>query len=66
DLYTDIVLYAMTHFNHDLKKAIQHITKHNLNMSGSILSNKVWSTKQKKILKISAKNIKAIQKSLLS
>ncbi|EEC8083551.1 TPA: DNA sulfur modification protein DndB [Escherichia coli] len=66
DLYTDIVLYAMTHFNHDLKKVIQHITKHNLNMSGSILSNKVWSTKQKKILKISAKNIKAIQKSLLS
>ncbi|MGP1011722.1 DNA sulfur modification protein DndB [Serratia ureilytica] len=66
DIYTDVVLYAMVNLNFDLKSAIKKITDHNLNMSGPILSNKVWSIKQKKILKTSAKNIKLIRKNLLA
>lgn len=65
DLYTDVVLFALINARYDLLKAIKKITSNNLNMSGPIFSNKVWSLKQKKILKISAKNVKAIQKSLL-
>ncbi|HDH0734658.1 TPA: hypothetical protein PIO91_005210, partial [Klebsiella oxytoca] len=65
DLYTDVVLFALINARYDLLKAIKKITSNNLNISGPIFSNKVWSLKQKKILKISAKNVKAIQKSLL-
>jgi len=66
DLYTDIVLYALTNLNQSLSGAIKRVTTKNLHMSGPILSNKIWSIKQKKILKISAKNIKTIQKNILS
>ncbi|EAT5433757.1 DGQHR domain-containing protein [Salmonella enterica] len=65
DLYTDVVLFALINVKYDLLKAVKKITSNNLNMSGPILSNKVWSLKQKKILKISAKNVKVIQKALL-
>ncbi|ECA6748658.1 DGQHR domain-containing protein [Salmonella enterica subsp. enterica serovar Mokola] len=65
DLYTDVVLFALINVRYDLLKAVKKITSNNLNMSGPILSNKVWSLKQKKILKISAKNVKVIQKALL-
>ncbi|EGG5311615.1 DGQHR domain-containing protein, partial [Salmonella enterica] len=51
DLYTDVVLFALINVRYDLLKAVKKITSNNLNMSGPILSNKVWSLKQKKILK---------------
>lgn len=66
DLYTDVVLFGLVNVKLDLKSAINKIADHNLNMSGPILSNKVWSLKQKKILKVSAKNVKTIQKNLLA
>lgn len=65
DLYTDMILFALINAKHDLIDAIKKITNHSLNMSGPILSNKVWSVKQKKILKISAKNVRTMQKAFL-
>lgn len=65
DLYTDMIIFALTNVNYELVDAIRRITSHNLNVSGPVLSNKVWSVRQKKILKISAKNVKAIQRAFL-
>ncbi|MCY0771275.1 DGQHR domain-containing protein [Enterobacter cloacae complex sp. 2022EL-00788] len=66
DLYTDIVIFSMLNGRRTLDETIEGIFRHSLNLSGDLLSNKVWSKKTNKILKISAKNVKALQKSLLS
>ncbi|WNK39195.1 DGQHR domain-containing protein [Pantoea agglomerans] len=66
DLYTDMVLQALNNKDNDLSSIIKNITSKDLSMSGAIFANKIWSMKQNKILKISAKNIKSIQKSLLN
>ncbi|HFD7916750.1 TPA: DNA sulfur modification protein DndB [Klebsiella variicola] len=66
DLYTDIILHALVDYEDALEELINTIQKKDLNMNGPIFSNKLWSLKQKKIIKISAKNVKAIQRMILS
>lgn len=66
DIYTDVVLNALLYMEGELVDIVKRISIKDMNMSGPVFSNKLWSIRQKKILKISAKNIKAIQKHLLN
>lgn len=66
DMYTQVILSSLTKENTDLEKAIKLVNAKDLNLSGSILANKVWSIKQKRITKVSAKSQKAVEKQLLA
>ncbi|MDH0446662.1 hypothetical protein [Shewanella sp. GD04112] len=65
-MYTQVILSSLTKENTDLEKAIKLVNAKDLNLSGSILANKVWSIKQKRITKVSAKSQKAVEKQLLA
>jgi len=49
-----------------MKYIIELVNMKDLSLSGKILANKVWSVKQKRILKVSAKNQKIVERNLLS
>lgn len=66
DIYTDVYTYLRSEKGHSLESAIGLISMHDLNLSGDLLSNKVWSIKQRKILKISRKNINSIRSTIVS
>ncbi|QNF21622.1 DGQHR domain-containing protein [Aeromonas hydrophila] len=66
DIYTDIYIYLRTEKGHSQESAIELISKHDLSLSGNLFSNKVWSLKQRKILKVSKKNINSIRSTIMS
>lgn len=66
DIYTDIVISGLNTDESDMESVIKLINAKDLSLSGKILANKVWSIKQKRILNVSAKNQKIIERNLLS
>ena len=66
DLYTQTVLTGIKQLELDMESVVKLANSKDLQLSGSILANKVWSTKQKRILKVSAKNQKLIEKNILA
>ncbi|HCM9243495.1 TPA: DGQHR domain-containing protein [Enterobacter bugandensis] len=70
DIYIDTIIDAInSKGNTDVKtvkEVINKIHKHNLNLDGNVFANKIWSTKYKKIMKLSARNMNIIKRSLLS
>lgn len=66
DLYTQTVLTGIKQRELDMESVVKLANSKDLQLSGSILANKVWSTKQKRILKVSAKNQKLIEKNILA
>ncbi|EFI3319848.1 DGQHR domain-containing protein [Escherichia coli] len=64
DVYTDVYLFLVINCHFTSEHAIHSILKKDLNLSGDLLINKVWSKAQKKILKVSAKSMKAIMKAV--
>ncbi|HAS8533706.1 TPA: hypothetical protein I7745_22850, partial [Vibrio vulnificus] len=66
DLYTQTVLTGIKQRELDMESVVKLANSKDLHLSGSILANKVWSTKQKRILKVSAKNQKLIEKHILA
>ncbi|MGI2206348.1 hypothetical protein ACROAH_21105 [Shewanella oncorhynchi] len=66
DIYTDIVISGLNTDESDMESVIKLINAKDLSLRGKILANKVWSIKQKRILNVSAKNQKIIERNLLS
>ncbi|EGR0494112.1 DGQHR domain-containing protein [Vibrio cholerae] len=66
DLYTQTVLTGIKQRELDMESVVKLANSKDLQLSGAILANKVWSTKQKRILKVSAKNQKLIEKNILA
>lgn len=65
DIYVDVIINALKAGNEDMGSIISNVMKNDLSLGGGLLSNKVWSTRQKRILKVSAKSFKSIEKALL-
>ncbi len=59
DIFTDAIIEIMKK-GLSLKEAILIVSKNDLNMSGSILKNNLWSSQRNRILKPSATKIKKI------
>lgn len=66
DLYTDVVLSGLEARDADMRMVVSSVLAKNLNLGGDILANKIWSSKQKRILKLSAKNQKIITRAFLA
>ena len=66
DLYTQAVLTGIEKQGLEMETAIKLANSKDLWLSGTILANKVWSTKQKRILKVSAKNQRLVEKHILA
>lgn len=66
DIYIDTIVDALKSKKQTFESIIDEIHKHDLNLNGDFFANKVWSIRQKKIMKVSAKNLKVIKRSLLS
>ncbi|EOY3622464.1 MULTISPECIES: DGQHR domain-containing protein [Enterobacter] len=64
DVYTDVYIFLVVNVRLTSEQAIHSILTNDLNLSGDLLVNRVWSRVQKKILKVSAKNMKAIIKAV--
>ncbi|KTC15873.1 DGQHR domain-containing protein [Pseudomonas viridiflava] len=66
DLYTEIIISGLESNSIEMGVMIKNILRKDLYLGGSILTNKIWSPKQKKLLKLSARNQKVIARELLS
>ncbi|MBB1364639.1 DGQHR domain-containing protein [Shewanella sp. SR44-4] len=66
DIYTDVIISGLNQDESDMEKIIKLVSTKDLSLSGKILGNKVWSVKQKRILKVSAKNQKIVERNLLA
>ncbi|MCV4263544.1 DGQHR domain-containing protein [Pseudomonas capsici] len=66
DLYTEIIVGGLESNSIEMGVMIKNILRKDLYLGGSILTNKIWSPKQKKLLKLSARNQKIIARELLS
>ncbi|WP_234082995.1 DGQHR domain-containing protein [Enterobacter quasiroggenkampii] len=64
DVYTDVYISLLVNGHLSSEEAIHSILTNDLNLSGDLLGNRVWSRAQKKILKVSAKSMKAIIKAV--
>ncbi|WP_172724741.1 hypothetical protein [Citrobacter freundii] len=64
DVYTDVYISLVVNHRLSSEQAINSILTKNLNLSGDLLVNRVWSRVQKKILKVSAKSLRDIIKSV--
>ena len=65
DIYTNVIISALKASDADLENVIKLVNTIDLSLSGKILANKVWSVKQKRILKVSAKNQRIVERNLL-
>lgn len=63
DLYTDLILDALNN-NHPLEDAIENVLSHDLYLNGPILSNKIWSLKMRRIIRVSSKSYREIRRAL--
>lgn len=66
DIYVDTIVDGLKLKEHSFEKIIYKIHKQDLSLSGDVFANKIWSVRQKKIMKVSAKNLKSIKRLLLS
>ncbi|MCM2460198.1 DGQHR domain-containing protein [Pseudomonas sp. CG7] len=66
DLYTDIVIRGLGFGSIEMGEMIKAVLAKDLYLGGSVLANKIWSPKQKRILKLSSKNQKIITRELLA
>lgn len=66
DVYMDTLIEGLRSTEQSYDVIIGKILKHDLTLTGEILKNKAWSMSKNKILNISAKNMRAIKRSLLS
>lgn len=64
DVYTDVYISLVVNYRLSSEQAINSILTKNLNLSGDLLVNRVWSRVQRKILKVSAKSLRDIIKSV--
>lgn len=65
DLYTDVIIRGMELSSIEMGEMIKAVLAKDLYLGGSVLGNKIWSPKQNRILKLSAKNQKIIARDLL-
>lgn len=65
DIFTNAILTGLKEEKFDLTQLIGHAISQDLTLAGDVLCNKVWSRKQKKILKVGSGSQRAITKSLL-
>lgn len=65
DLYTDLFTHAYKQDIYDAKSIIINMNKLNMNLSGPLLANKIWSTKRSKITRLSARNYNDIQSKVM-
>lgn len=66
DLYTDVIIRGLETNEDEMNAVIKEVLAKDLYLGGSVLINKIWSPKQKRILKLSAKNQKLITRELLA
>lgn len=66
DLYTDVIIKGLELNDIEIGGVIKSVLDKNLYLGGAVLINKIWSPKQKRILKLSSKNQKIITRELLA
>jgi DNA sulfur modification protein DndB len=66
DLYTGIIIEGLKPNEDEMNAVIKGVLAKDLYLGGSVLRNKISSPKQKRILKLSAKNQKLITRELLA
>lgn len=65
DIYTNAIISGLNNSDSDMRSVIKLAVNKDLSLSGKIFANKVWSIKQKHIIKVSAKSQKTIERNLL-
>lgn len=63
DIYTDVVIDLLK-AGKDIEECIEIVTSNDMQLSGIVLRNNLWSSQRKKILKVSAVKMKKIKNGL--